>query len=368
MKTPRSLLVVALMGISASLLAPGLAAAAPASAALLVAAQAASSAAELNPAHPESYTVKRGDTLWGISSMFLRDPWHWPQIWYANPQVENPHLIYPGDVLTLVYIDGQPRLQLQRGPVQAGGTEKLSPRVRESDLDSAIPAIPLDVIGAFLSRGSVLQKDEIGKAPYVVSIRGQHLIGAAGNELYVRGKLDGVDHGYSVVKVGRPLVDPDDGATLGYEGIYVGASTVRRMGDPSTVFLTDSTREAVEGDRLVSQQLSLPATFVPSAPSREVEGSIIAVMDGVSLVGQYQVIVINRGSRHGLEPGNVLEVRQAGRKVNDASKPGRISRNVTLPEESAGLAMVFRSYERMSYALVMRATSEMHVQDVVRNP
>jgi len=368
MKTPRSVFVAALVGISASLLAPGLAGAAATPAALLAGAQAASGAPELNPAHPESYTVKRGDTLWGISSMFLRDPWHWPQIWYANPQVENPHLIYPGDVLTLVYVDGQPRVQLQRGPVQAGNTEKLSPRVRESDLESAIPAIPLEVIGAFLSRGSVLQKDEIRKAPYVVSIRGQHMIGAAGNELYVRGKLAGVDHGYSVVKVGRPLVDPDDGATLGYEGIYVGAGTVRRMGDPATVFLTDSTREAVEGDRLVSQQLNLPAAFVPSAPAGKVEGSIIAVMDGVSQVGQYQVIVINRGSRHGLVPGNVLEVWQAGRQIGDASKPGRISRNVTLPEEKAGLAMVFRSYDRMSYALVMRATSEMHVQDVVRNP
>ncbi|MCC7329149.1 MAG: LysM peptidoglycan-binding domain-containing protein [Gammaproteobacteria bacterium] len=368
MKTSRPTFVATALALSAIALLPGPATAAPGVALALAAGPASAAAPALNPDHPDSYTVKRGDTLWGISSIFLKDPWHWPDIWYANPQVQNPHLIYPGDVLTLVYVEGKPRLQVQRAEVQAGSTEKLSPRVRESTLESAIPAIPLEVIGAFLSRGSVLQPEEIRKAPYVVSIRGQHIIGAAGNELYVRGKVAGVDHGYSVVKAGRPLVDPEDGDVLGYEGIYVGAATVRRVGDPSTIFLTDSTREAMEGDRLISQQVSFPSEFVPKAPVKPVEGAIMAVMDGVSLVGQYQVIVINRGSRQGLEPGSVLRVWQAGRTVTDTSKPGRISRNVDLPEEAAGLAMVFRTYPRMSYALVMRATSEMHVKDIVRSP
>lgn len=369
MKMTQPLLAAALLGFCASTLAatPAAAPAAPGAAVALNAAQAASSGPALNPSHPERYTVKRGDTLWDISSMFLKEPWYWPVIWQANPQVENPHLIYPGDVLTLVYVDGQPRLMLERGE-QLAGTEKLSPQIRESDLGNAIPAIPQEIIGAFLSRGSVLQRDELRKAPYVVSIRGQHLIGAAGNELYARGDIEGMGHGYSVVKVGRPLVDPDDGTTLGYEGIYAGAGTVRRLGDPSTVFLTDTTREVVEGDRLVSQQWQFPAAFAPSAPSQPVEGSIIAVMDGVTLVGQYQVIIINRGTRHGVEEGNLLQIWQAGIPVRDAPKTGRISSKVTLPEEMAGLAMVFRSYDRMSYALVMRATSEMHVQDVVRNP
>lgn len=369
MKISRPSLVPALLAACTASLVLGSATGATGPGISLMAAEATASSPALNPAHPDSYTVKRGDTLWDIASMFLKDPWYWPEIWYANPQVENPHLIYPGDVLTLVYVDGKPRVQVQRGAAsQAGGTEKLSPQIRESALESAIPAIPLDVIGAFLSRGSVLQKDEVKKSPYVVSIRGQHLIGAAGNELYVRGKVAGVDHGYSVVEVGQPLVDPDDGDVVGYEGIYVGAGTIRRVGDPSTLFLTDTTREASEGDRLISQQIAFPTRFVPTVPPRPVEGTIIAVTDGVSQFGQYQVIVVNRGARNGLEPGSVLRIWQAGEKVADTAKPGRISANVRLPDEPAGLAMVFRAYDRVSYALVMRATSEMHVQDIVRNP
>ncbi|CAG0944646.1 hypothetical protein GPROT2_02761 [Gammaproteobacteria bacterium] len=369
MKISRPSLVPALVVACTASLVLGSAWAAAGPGISLMAADAAATSPALNPAHPDSYTVKRGDTLWGISSMFLKDPWYWPEIWYANPQVENPHLIYPGDVLTLVYVDGKPRVQVQRAAAsQPGGTEKLSPQIRESPLESAIPAIPLEVIGAFLGRGSVLQKDEIKRSPYVVSIRGKHIIGAAGNELYVRGKVEGVDHGYSVVEVGKPLVDPDDGDVVGYEGIYVGAGTIRRVGDPSTLFLTDTSREATEGDRLISQQVAFPAQFVPTVPPRPIEGTIIAVMDGVSQVGQYQVIIINRGSGNGLAPGNVLRIWQVGEKTADAAKPGRISANVRLPDEPAGLAMVFRTYDRVSYALVMRATSEMHVQDIVRNP
>ncbi len=236
------------------------------------------------PSHPDQYVVKRGDTLWDISAMFLRDPWYWPEIWYANPQVENPHLIYPGDVLTLVYVNGKPQLQLQRGSTTTGGTEKLSPRIREQGLESAIPTIPLEAIGAFLSRGAVLQKDEITRAPYVVSIRDQHLVGAAGNDLYVRGNLGALGQGYSIVHVGETLRDPDDGDVVGHEGVYVGAGTLRRTGDPATLFLTDSTREAMEGDRLISQDVAFPAQFTPRAPARPVEGSIIHVVDGVTQV------------------------------------------------------------------------------------
>jgi len=341
----------------------GGAASAPAAAALM--AQQASAEIPLNPSHPDRYVVKRGDTLWDIAAMFLRDPWYWPEIWYVNPQIENPHLIYPGDVLTLVYVDGKPQLRLERG---MAGAERLSPRIREQSLEDAIPTIPLEVIGAFLSRGSVLQKDEIARSPYVVAIRDEHMMGAAGNELYVRGDLAGLNTGYSVVHVGEKLVDPDDGDVLGYEGIYVGAGTIRRTGDPSTLFLTDSTREALEGDRLIAQSVVYPPSFTPGAPERSVDGTIVAVVDGLSQVGQYQVIVINRGTRHGLAPGNVLRIWQAGETVADRAKPGRVSRKVRLPDEPAGLSMVFQTYDRVSYALVMEATSEIHVLDMVRNP
>lgn len=322
----------------------------------------------LNPGHPDRYVVKRGDTLWDISAMFLRDPWFWPEIWYANPQVQNPHLIYPGDVLTLVYVDGQPRLQLERGTAVSGGTEKLSPRVREQSLEQAIPTLPLDVVGPFLARGTVLERDQIGELPYIVAIREQHLVGAAGNDFYVRGNVGGVDQGYNVVHVGEKIVDPDDGDVVGYEGVYVGAGTIRRDGDPATLFMTDSTREAMEGDRLLARDNAFPAQFTPRAPATPVEGSIIHVVDGVSQLAQYQVVIINRGSRDGLEPGHVLAVWQKGEKVADHAKPGRVSRKVVLPDEPAGLSMVFRTFERVSYALVVRSTSEIHVLDIVKSP
>jgi hypothetical protein len=367
MKISRPSTPAALVLSAVSLAWCGAATTAPADIAL--AAQEASAAAgqiPLNPQHPDQYVVKRGDTLWDISAMFLRDPWYWPEIWYANPQVANPHLIYPGDVLTLVYVNGKPQLQLQRG--MAGDTERLSPRVREERLEDAIPTIPLETIGAFLGRGSILQREEIDEAPYVLAIRDDHLIGAAGNELYVRGDIAGVDYGYSVVHVGEKLVDPDDGDVLGYEGIYVGSGTIRRLGDPATLSLADSGREVLEGDRLISQSIVYPASFTPRAPSRPVEGSIIAVVDGVSQVGQYQVVVINRGERHGLEVGNVLRVWQSGEKVADRIRSGLMSRNVRLPDEPAGISMVFRTYDRVSYALIMEANSEIHVMDAVRNP
>ncbi len=329
---------------------------------------AATGQVELNPSHPDRYVVKRGDTLWDISAMFLKDPWFWPEIWYVNPQIENPHLIYPGDVLTLVYVDGQPRLQVERAAVAAGGTEKLSPQIRESRLDSAIPAIPLDVIAAFLGRGSILQKDEYEKAPYVVAVEGQQLRGAAGNDVYVRGEVAGVDHGYTVVHVGDKLRDPDDGDVVGYQGIYVGAGTLRRVGDPSTLFLTDTSREANEGDRLISQNVALPGNFVPSAPPEPVTGTIMAVVDGVSQIAQYQVIVINRGAKHGLTVGNVLRIWQKGKEVPDRVGSGFLPGKVKLPDEPAGVSMVFRTYDRVSYALVLEATSEIHVLDTVRNP
>ncbi len=372
---------IALMLCTAAMALCSAAGAAPRAAAAGLALAAQESAAvgkqpELNPKHPDRYVVKRGDTLWDISAMFLKEPWYWPEIWYANPQIENPHLIYPGDVLTLVYVNGQPRIQLERGA--AGGTEKLSPRVREEALANAIPTIPLEKIAAFLGRGSILQKHEYEKMPHVVSVRGQHMVGSAGNDVYVRGKVAGIDSGYTVVHVGDELRDPDDGDLLGYEGIYVGAGTIRRLGDPATLFLNDTAREALPGDRLVAQSANYPAYFTPSAPAKPVEGSIIAVVDGTTQAGQYEVIAVNRGTRHGLAPGNVLAVWQRGERVPDVetvpgsayrhSTSGAFGGNVQLPDEPAGLAMVFRTYDRVSYALILRASSEIHVLDIVKSP
>ena len=177
----------------------------------------------VNPAAPMSYTVKRGDTLWDISSMFLRDPWLWPEIWQVNPQVENPHLIYPGDVLTLTFgADGRPAISLARG-----GGARLDPQLRSSELDGAIATIPYSAIAAFLERPSLLSKEQIRGAPRVFAFRDKHMIGGAGLEAYVNGLENGaVNQRYNVVHVGDEIRDPEDGAVLGYQGIYTATAIV----------------------------------------------------------------------------------------------------------------------------------------------
>ncbi|MGB5246631.1 MAG: LysM peptidoglycan-binding domain-containing protein [Woeseia sp.] len=324
---------------------------------------------------PNEYVVKRGDTLWDISATFLKDPWYWPEVWYVNPQVENPHLIYPGDVLTLVMIDGRPRIMMSRG-----NAYRLSPQARVTALNDAVTSIPYEQIAAFLSRGMVLERSQIESLPYVLAIRGDRLIGGAGNDLYVRGggaRPTGTR--YSVVHVGEELVDPDDNSVVGYQGIFVGEGALSRGGDPATVTLTDTNREALKGDRLVPETVDIPLNFFPKAPEAEVDGRIMSVVDGVSLIGQYQVIVLNRGARNGLAPGDVLTVFQAGDTVRDryANRSflagtgmlgGLGGEKVVLPDEQAGTVMVFKVYDRISYALVMEATSDIHVNDAVRSP
>ena len=308
--------------------------------------------------HPDEYVVRAGDTLWDISAMFLKDPWYWPEIWQVNPQIENPHLIYPGDVLALIYVDGQPRL------VNRGSAQRLSPQARATNLDAAIDVIPHEQIAAFLSKGLVLTKGEIQELPYIVAIRGDHMMAAAGNDVYVRRSTAEPGERYSVVHVGDELVDPDDNKVVGFQGIYVGDGTIKRSGDPTTFSLSDTNREAMEGDRLVPEAVSLPLNFFPKSPDSIIDGSIISVVDGVSLIGQYQVVVLNRGDRDGLAPGDVLTVFQAGDVIDDRFAGG----SVKLPDEEAGTVLVFKVYDRIAYALVMEATSDIHVLDAVRNP
>lgn len=337
----------------------------------------------LNPRHPETYVVQRGDTLWDIAAKFLRDPWNWPEIWQINPQIENPHLIYPGDTLTLVYNDnGRPAVTVtERGPVvSGGGVERLSPRVRELPLESAVPAIPYAQVQAFLSRSVVLEKKELAHLPYVVANR-NGLVASAGQDFYARHASAAKGSVYNVVHLGNKLVDPDDNAVLGYEGIYVGQGRVNRAGDPATLRLLDSTREALIGDYLLPEQDVERMNFIPHPPAKDVVGQIIAVMDGVALAGQYEVVVLNRGAKHGLDAGTALRVYQTGKVVRDDGggkgsgqggkngiEHGTFGKKVRLPDEPVGTMMVFRTFDRMSYALIMEATGDISVLDTVRNP
>jgi hypothetical protein len=339
---------------------------------------------------PDRYTVKQGDTLWDISSVFLRDAWFWPEIWYLNPQVKNPHLIFPGDVLMLTSVDGRPQVSIaERGPIgQAadestdatptarGGGIRLSPRVRSEPLSQAVQTIPYEAIAAFLSKPSFLTKDEANSGPYLVGSRDLHTIGGEGDEMYARGISDAAEGSrYNIVHVDEKLRDPESGKVLGYRGIYVGyGSVVGQAGDPTKLKIGPTEREALHGDRLYPEDMAIPLDFQPRAPGEDVKGSIMAVA-GVSIVGRYQTVAINRGSKHGLEPGHVLAILQKGEVIRDHYKHGvegtssvKRGGKVKLPDERIGALMIFKTYDRMSYALIMEATHPVRVGDLIRTP
>ncbi len=310
--------------------------------------------------HPNEYVVQVGDTLWDIAATFLKDPWFWPEIWHINPEIENPHLIYPGDVLGLVYIDGLPRVTTVRA-----STYRMSPQARVSPITQAVTSIPYESVSAFLSSGAVLERREADRLPYLLSTRGDHLMASAGNEIYVRGIDDAaLGSRYNVVQVRGPLIDPDDNKLIGYQGRFVAEGTLRRSGDPATVALTDSTQETIPGDKLIPESVDIPLNFYPRAPSSTIDGRIISVVGGVTQIGQYMVVVLNRGTRDGLSVGDVLTVYQTGQTVKDRIGGGK----VRLPDEPAGTLMVFKVYDRIGYGLVMEATQAIHIHDTVRNP
>jgi LysM domain-containing protein len=382
----------------------------------------------INPEHPETYTVVKGDTLWDISARFLEQPWRWSEIWGVNPQIENPHLIYPGDVVSLTYQDGQPVLSVNRGTGQAatGRNVKLSPTVRSSDNVEAIPTIPLDAIQQFLKRPIVLDENEMDRWPYVVSSYDEHLIATTGNTIYVRGIAEDTDATqYSIYRKGPAYTNPKkDGYSedeiLGYEAIYIGDATLQKKGDPASAIVTTVDREVLNGDRLIPQSdEDVRTEFYPGSTMREVEGNILSVVDGVSQIGQYQVVVLNLGEEQGIEAGNVLGVYQSSYVVKDKIGPNintkskaeidaeRLQKrdeshpvdqftsdihhafsegiewfdnafpffanrqakteDITLPEEYVGVVMVFRTFNKVSYALVMETQGPVHVYDTVRN-
>ena len=318
----------------------------------------------VNPDHPDRYVVVKGDTLWDISAMFLRDPWLWPEVWYVNPQIANPHLIYPGDILTLVYVDGKPQLRMNRGYP----TVNMSPQIREESLDKAIPTIPIDSIKQFLTRTIVVGENELDSAPYVVQSAGEHVVTGAGDRVYVRGIEGDTEPLFDIFEPGDAYVDPDTGEILGYQALYVGNGPVQQFGDPATLLLTETTREVRVGDRLLPmRRTGAVSHFQPHAAPPDTEGRIISVIDGVTEIGQYNVVAINRGTREGMETGHVLKIYQAGKIITDDIS-GKRNDKVKLPDEEAGILMVFSTFEKVSLGLVMEATRAIHINDIVRTP
>jgi LysM repeat protein len=328
----------------------------------------------VNASAPAHYVVKRGDTLWGIASMYLKDPWLWPEVWVINPQVANPHLIYPGDQLALAYgADGRPQVSLEQA-----GAVRMDPRLRTSEIDGSIPTIPYSAIAAFLGRPTIMTEDEIRHSPYVVAFRDEHQVASTDNEAYIRDLPATPSSSYAVVHIAGPLHDPDDNSVIAYEALYTATALVQHAGDPAKARLSDPARETLRGDRLVSGDLSqTPMNFTPRAPASNVRGHIIDVVGGTDLVGEYQIVAINRGKRHGIEPGTVLAIDQASYEVPDVYRhSGTIgyteskayAPKVALPEERVGTVLVFKVYDRVSYALVVNATDTIHVQYVARSP
>jgi hypothetical protein len=342
----------------------------------------------LAPDAPDRYVVKKGDTLWDIAGVFLRDPWYWPEIWYVNPEIRNPHLIYPGDVLNLVYVDGKPRITLE-----SAGATRLSPQVRTEPLSGAIRAIPYDLLMDFVGRPNLLDKDQVKKAPYVVGMRDRHIVGSNQNEIYGRG-LDNPAAGsrFNIVNVGEELRDPDDGDLLGYIGHFAGVGEViqntgavvpgedsifsmKREEDLTHLRVVDSGREIMQGDKLLPAKVDIGDDFVISAPQDEgVLGQVIAITDGVYVAGKYQVVALNRGKRHGLAPGNALGVFYRGEEIRDrynrenwAAYTANYDR-VRLPDERSATVLVFQVYDRMSYALVVESSQVVRRGDFVAHP
>jgi len=315
---------------------------------------------QLAPGAPDSYTVKRGDTLWGIAKIFLKDPWYWPEIWQVNPQVQNPHLIYPGDTLHLVYVEGRPRIVLQPGSFERGNGARVMARVRSQPLEAAVTTIPYETVAAFMNKPMVLEDKQLKTSPYVLSTRDSHVVMSEGNTVYARGFSGPVELGahYNLVRVGEPLRDPDDNRILGYNGVYTGTGHVTRGGDPATLIMTASTRETYPGDKLLPGDVDVPLDFMPSPPKVNIKGRIMLVSDGVTVIGQYEVVVINRGIRDGLQPGNVLAVYSVSDPVEDDSKRGFVSPHTVFS----------KTFDRMSFGLIMEATDVIHVADNVQSP
>ncbi len=335
------------------------------------------------PEYPETYIVQEGDTLWDISTVFLRDPWFWPEIWFKNPQVENPHLIYPGDTLAIIYIGGERKVQvLTRGAEESELEEselaettdglkivKVTPRVRSKSIDATIPVVPIDSIRHLLDRPIVLDEATVKNSAYVLASLDNHLINSLNDKLYVR-KLDTSLGGgrYQIYRPNRPLYDPITNELLGYEALYVGESKLLLRGDPASVRVTRSNREILRDDRVMPiDNTNFERDFIPRPPSSKVSGHIVALLDAISQTGIYQTIAINLGSRDGLVSGNILRIRRTGDVVRDKREKDP-SFLVKLPDEQIGMAMIIRSFEKMSYALIMEADFPITLRDYVESP
>jgi nucleoid-associated protein YgaU len=325
----------------------------------------------LAPNAPDRYTVKSGDTLWDISSVFLTTPWRWPELWGMNKQqVSNPHLIYPGQMLLLVKGEGTARLELaspQALPGAAGDTVRLAPRIRDASLregEGPIASIPSNLIEPFLSQPLAVDAGELDKYPRIVATQEGRVYLGRGDIAYARGIGEERAENFHVFRPARPLYDPDDVERrnpIAYEAFYLGTARIAKRGEVATLTVQDSKQEMGVGDRLVPITRQGLINYVPHRPDRAIDGRIVSVYAGVNQAGQHSIVAINRGARDGLEVGHVLALLQTGETVQDRTVPGK--EFIKLPDERIGEMFVFRVFDNISYALIMRVVKPVKVGD-----
>jgi hypothetical protein len=356
---------------------------------------------QLQENHPDRYVVVKGDTLWGISGRFLKDPWQWPQVWKMNrEQIRNPHLIYPGDVVVLDMSGGTPRLRVLHETVVVEPGAVVEPLAAQ-----AIPTIPPSVIAPFLSQPLMVTREDLDAAPRVLGTEDSRLLIGNGMHLYADKVEDGDGLAWQVFRPGKPLIDPDTKKELGVEAIYLGEAKTLHYGQPATLEMARMKQDVNKGDRLIPPSPSEMKSFAPRAPEGDIKGRIISTYDGPNSVGRNYIVAINRGASEGLEPGHVLAIHKEGATVPtgredsgprqgyvrfERNEDGTIKRDeqgraitrvgtesldgkvvpkeVKLPDERTGLLMVFKTFEHVSYALVMQSTRQIQAMDVVTTP
>ncbi len=352
----------------------------------------------IKPDAPKSYTVKQGDTLWDISGLYLQQPWLWPQLWKLNPQVENPHLIYPGDVLSLSYDqDGRPILSvngnaIKVSPAAADGTatqgiRKLSPQARKSLKNTkAITTIPLMMIRPFLTYEQSLSAEQIDGLPYVLGADDHVKNASQGHILYVRGQLQ-QDAAYGIYRKGKAYIDPQTEEILGYETILVGTARAFRAGgaevdQPASVAVLDVKQEIRQGDRLIpaADGQSLPAFFMMRKPEQPLSGTIIDTTSDMREFSSWDIVVLNKGQQDGIKAGYMFAISRQSPTVVDSSRGpvymsdaskyqklmgGLDGDRIEMPKEQIGELMVFKVAERTSFAIVTGTKKPIRVGDII---
>jgi len=320
---------------------------------------------------PAEYTVKSGDTLWGISTLYLTSPWRWPELWGMNKeQVSNPHLIYPGQMLRLVKSGDRARLELAEGINAGTDVVRLSPRVRDAGFDrEAIPSIPNRIIEPFLVRPAVISPEELSTYPRIIATAEGRVHVGVGDTAYARGIADPRVERYNIFRPAQPLFDPADTARrqpIAFEAFHLGLARVTKGGDVTTLRIDESMQEIGVGDRLMPVTRVPVVSWVPRRPEQPIDGQIVSIYSGLAETGTQAVVTLNRGASHGMKLGYVLALIDTGAVVVDRTVTP--NEQVRLPDERIGNMFVFRVFDDISYALVLRVTRQVRIGDRFADP